>query len=160
MTIIFFFHKKKKQNKIDNDDGREKYFLETISQFVDKVDLKFVLIANKIDSKTSIDDLVQFALKGLSHNCHRVRVACATIMKKLTPGLLERDVEAMNKRGDSTNSPSKKERWHLLEKFNQHLLKHAEWSRPLIEEFKLVHWMDSIIVRSFFIHIFAYHSQL
>lgn len=121
---------------IDNDDGREKYFLETISQFVDKVELKFVLIANKIDSKTSIDDLVQYLLKGLSHKCHRVRTACAVIMKKLTPGLIERDIEAMNKRNDSDNSPTKKERWHLLERFNQALLKYVEWSRPLIEEFK------------------------
>lgn len=119
-----------------SDDGREKFFLETISGAVDKIDLKFVLIGNKIDSKTSLDDLIYFTLKGLSHKCHRVRTACVVIMKKLTPGLIERDIETMNKRTDTTTSPSKRERWHLLEKFHQPLVKHLEWAQPLIDEFK------------------------
>lgn len=130
----------------DGDDGREKFFLETISQFVDKIDIKFVLIANKIDSKTSIDDLIQFSLKGLSHKWHRVRTSCAMILKKLVPGLLERDIELMNKRVDlespavnkNGNSSNQNigDAWHLLGKFNQALVKSTEWATPYIEEFK------------------------
>lgn len=123
----------------DDDDNREKFFLETISQFIDKVDLKFVLIANKIDSKTSIDDLIQFSLKGLSHECHRIRTACAIILKKLTPGLIERDIELMNKRSEQIAGNAVKkggDGWHLLYKFNQTLQQHAEWSQGYIEEFK------------------------
>lgn len=123
----------------DEDDNREKHFLETISQFIDKVDLKFVLIGNKIDSKTSIDDLIQFSLKGLSHDCHRIRTSCAIILKKLTPGLIEQDIELMNKRSEQiAGNAGKKggEGWHLLSKFNQTLQKHAEWSQGYIDEFK------------------------
>lgn len=126
---------------IADDDGREQFFLDTISESVEKIDFKFVLITNKIDSKTSIDDLIHFVLKNLSHKCHRVQAACVVIMKKLTPGLVERDIATMNTCSDNANSPTKKERWHLLEKFNQFLLAHVEWSQPLIAEFK---WVSSI----------------
>lgn len=129
-----------------SSDTREKYFLETISQFTNNVDLKFVLIANKIDSKTSLDDLIHLALKNLSHKCHIIRTSCTVILKSLTPGLIEKDVELMNRRVEQDAASAKKDGsssskatgdgWHMLTKFTNYLQMHAEWSKHYVEEFK------------------------
>lgn len=83
----------------------------------------------------------------MSHKLDRVRTACAMILKKLVPGLLEKDSELLNKRnehdtavdnknGNSSNSHTNGESWHLMHKFNRLLAEHAEWAHPYIEEFK------------------------
>lgn len=87
------------------------------------------------------------AIKGLSHKCHSVRTSCVVMLKKLTPGLIERDVELLNRRGELDGAGAKKDGspstskangdgWHLLSKFNKTLQMHAECSREYTEKFK------------------------
>lgn len=111
---------------------------------MENLDFKHVHIAKKIDSKTSIDDLVQFALKNLSHKYHGIRIACAIILKKIAPSLIETDMEQLNRRPDqlsktdeasgSTSNGTKY--WNFLHKFNESLQQQNEWSKQYIDEFK------------------------
>lgn len=110
---------------------------------MDNLDFKHVHVARKIDSKTSIDDLIQFALRNLSHKYHGIRIACVVILKKMAPSLIENDVEKLNKRSDQLNksddgetSSSSSDRWHLLHKFNEVLQQQNQWSKQYIDEFK------------------------
>lgn len=110
---------------------------------MDNLDFKHVQVAKKIDSKTSIDDLIQFALKNLSHKYHGVRIACVVILKKMAPSLIANDVEQLNKRPDKldksddiSSSSNTLEDWHLLHKFNQTLLQQNQWTKQYIDEFK------------------------
>lgn len=128
----------------EHEDNRGEYFLSSISQFMDNLDFKHVQVAKKIDSKTSIDDLIQFALKNLSHKYHGIRIACVIILKKMAPSLIENDMEMLNKRSDQLSkddddagtSSSSSKQWHLLHKFNETLLQQNQWSKQYIDEFK------------------------
>lgn len=54
-------------------ENREKHFIETISQFIDKVNLKLVLIRNKIDTKTTINSiLIKELITRLSSHSNRM----------------------------------------------------------------------------------------
>lgn len=104
-------------------DNRQEYFLKVLSHATDQVDFKHVEVAHKIDSKTSIDDLIQFALINLSHEYHTVRVTCATIIKRMSKHLIQNDMDWLSKRqekqtlDDSTDAVE----WHSLHKFGSSL---------------------------------------
>lgn len=121
-------------------DNRQEYFLKVLSHATDQVDFKHVEVAHKIDSKTSIDDLIQFALINLSHEYHTVRVTCATIIKRMSKHLIQSNTDQLSKRqekqtlDDSTDSIE----WHLLHKFGDILTRENEWTHAFIEEFKYV----------------------
>lgn len=112
-----------------HDDCREKYLLKTLSACVESIDFEHLHFANKIDSKTSIDDLIDFALTNLSHTHHPVRMACVTIIKRMTPFLIEKDVQS------TSDSDAASER-HYLHKFQHVLQNECEWPVQYIEEFK------------------------
>lgn len=128
-------------------DNRQEYFLKVLSHATDQVDFKHVEVAHKIDSKTSIDDLIQFALINLSHEYHTVRVTCATIIKRMSKHLIQNDMDQLSKRqekqtlDDSTDAVE----WHFLHKFGEILRQENEWTQKLIEEFKYVNLIRIII---------------
>lgn len=94
-------------------------------------------MAHKIDSKTSVDDLIAFSLANLSHDYHAVRIACATIVKRMTPYLIEKDVEQLVKRSEGIEKSGASDgQWHFLHKFRKTLDQHIDWPQPYIEEFK------------------------
>lgn len=130
---------KKKKKLADASDNRQEYFLKILSHSINRVDFKHVEVTHKIDSQTSIDDLIQFALANLSHEYHTVRVACMTIIKRMSKYLIQSDSEQLTKRqekqtivDESTDSTE----WHLLHKFRAILLAQNEWTPKFIEEFK------------------------
>lgn len=114
-----------------HDDCREKHLLKTLSACVNSIDFEHLHFADKIDSKTSIDDLIDFALTNLSHTHHPVRIACQTIIKRMSPYLIEKDVHSTS----TTDGDATSERHYLL-KFQRVLESHSEWPRQYIDEFK------------------------
>lgn len=88
-----------------------------------------MFLANRIDSKISLDDLINFALDNLTHDCHAVRMACVCIVKKLSHGLIEKDVVSLNKQQaeiELKNCGQKEENGekHVLHKFEKYILAH------------------------------------
>lgn len=118
------------------NDNRQEYFLKVLSQSIEKLDFKHVQIAHKIDSKTSIDNLIEFALENLTHNYHTVRITSATIIKRMSSYLIKSDVEQLNRHQEQQDKDTSE--WHLLHKFRKVLLEQNEWTRQYIDEFKLV----------------------
>lgn len=119
-------------------DNRQEYFLKILSHSMNQVDFKYVEVAHRIDSKTSVDDLIKFALVNLSHEYHTVRMACATILKRMSKYLIQTDSEQLTKRQDKqtideSTDPSE---WHLLHKFRNALTDQNDWTQKYIEEFK------------------------
>lgn len=102
------------------------------------MDFKYVEVAHRIDSKTSIDDLMQFALTNLSHEYHTVRVACATIIKRMSKYLIQTDSEQLSKRQEkqTIDESADSSEWHLLHKFQKILTGQNHWTQKYIEEFK------------------------
>lgn len=100
-----------------------------LSASVNSIDFGHLRFADKIDSKTSIDDLVDFALTNLSHTHHSVRMACVTIIKRMSPFLIEKDATATSD-GDAASER------HYLRKFESVLQSHSEWPLQFIDEFK------------------------
>lgn len=102
------------------------------------MDFKHVEVTHRIDSQTSIDDLIQFALTNLSHDYHTVRVACVIIIKRMSKYLIQSDTEQLSKRqekqtiDESTDSAE----WHLLHKFGAILRAQNDWTPKFIDEFK------------------------
>uniref|UniRef100_W4VS17 E3 ubiquitin-protein ligase listerin n=1 Tax=Corethrella appendiculata TaxID=1370023 RepID=W4VS17_9DIPT len=131
---------------IDNNGKSNEYFLDLISQYIDSFDFSFVLQAKKIDSNFSLDDLIKFSLDNISHRNHNVRIACATIIKKITPGLIKEDFENLTKRNNEATTTTYKNQenaseteeidaWHFLHKFNENLLGYSEAIGNFIENF-------------------------
>lgn len=125
------------------NDNRHEYFLKTLSQSIEKLDFKQVQVAHRVDSKTSIDDLLRFALQNLTHEYHTVRMACATIIKRMCGYLIEKDVEQLSRRTEqekqTPDDPNDSVEWHLLHKFRTILTNHNVWTQQYIEEFKYVY---------------------
>ncbi|XP_058124895.1 E3 ubiquitin-protein ligase listerin [Anopheles ziemanni] len=113
-------------NEIDCKRKIDQYFIDTISPYVESVDLSFVLKANKIDGKTSLDDLLAFALVNIQHWNKRVRFAATTILRSLAIGLIQRDLDQLQKRNESSEQHQKsgeepEDSWHLLQRFKPEL---------------------------------------
>lgn len=119
-------------------DNRQEYFLKILSHSLNQIDFKYIEVAHKIDSKTSIDDLIQFALINFSHEYHTVRVACAVIIKRMSKYFIQSDTEQLSKRQEkqTIDDSSDSLEWHFLQKFHQVLTKQNEWTQKYIEEFK------------------------
>lgn len=120
------------------DDNRQEYFLKVLSHSINYLDFKHVAVAHKIDSKTSIDDLIQFALTNLSHEYHTVRVTCAKIIEEMSKYLIQTDTEELSKRQEkqTLSEANDTAQWHLLQKFHNILTNQNEWTQKYIEEFK------------------------
>lgn len=82
--------------------------------------------ANKVDSKTSLDDLITFALANVNHWNAAVRVSAAVIIHKLSAGLIQRDLEQLLRRHEQAEQQQKSseeldDTWHLLHRFKAKL---------------------------------------
>ncbi|KAJ6644213.1 E3 ubiquitin-protein ligase listerin [Pseudolycoriella hygida] len=99
-------------------------FIESLSPAIGTINFAYVIAANKIDSEASLDDLVNFALKYISHPHHTIRASCAQILKRLAKGLVARDVDQLNKRNELEMQGKGNKlvgEWHLLHKFAKHI---------------------------------------
>lgn len=120
------------------------YFVDMLSQYIHIIDFRHVTAVKRIDSKTSMDDLISFALENLSHGSHNVRVACTTILKELANGLIATDLATMQQQNESVEASKEiTESWHLLHKFRATIERHHELMREFREEFRYVRrlWM-------------------
>lgn len=119
-------------------DNRQEYFLKILSHSINRVDFKYVEVTHRIDSQTSIDDLIRFALTNLSHDYHTVRVSCMTIIQRMSKYLIQSDSEQLAKRQEKQTLDESTEcaEWHLLYKFGKLLSAQNEWTPKFIEEFK------------------------
>lgn len=99
---------------------------------MDAIDFKYALSTNKIDSKTSVDDLLQFAIDNLSNKCHAVRLACVIIVRRLSPELIARDMKLMQSKSETILSSRQKESndaakpWHLFHKLEATMSEYDE----------------------------------
>ncbi|XP_038115806.1 E3 ubiquitin-protein ligase listerin isoform X1 [Culex quinquefasciatus] len=111
---------------IDRSQKSDEYFLDAISPHIDSIDMNYVLKANKVDSKTSLDDLITFALANVNHWNAAVRVSAAVIIHKLSAGLIQRDLEQLLRRHEQAEQQQKSseeldDTWHLLHRFKAKL---------------------------------------
>lgn len=122
----------------NGNDLKDIAFIESLSATIATIDFKHVIVANKIDSKTSMDDLINFALTNLSHSSHTIRVSCAEILKRLAQGLISQDVDQLNKRNELEMQGKKDQltdRWHLLHKFQPFIQQLNDAMQPYVDEF-------------------------
>uniref|UniRef100_A0A2M4A8L3 E3 ubiquitin-protein ligase listerin n=1 Tax=Anopheles triannulatus TaxID=58253 RepID=A0A2M4A8L3_9DIPT len=127
-------------NAIDPKETTDQYFIEAICPHVEALDLTYVLKTNKVDSKTSLDDLMVFALSNLQHWNNRVRFAATFMLKSLTVGLIQRDLDQLLKRAESPEQHQKgeeepEESWHLLQRFKQVLDQYEDLLRDFVVDF-------------------------
>lgn len=107
---------------VDRTRKSDEYLLDAISPHIDSIDFGHVLKANKVDSKITLDDLITFALNNVSHWNARVRISAAAILRKLSAGLIQRDLEQLQRRNETAelqqkNSEEVDDSWHLLQRF-------------------------------------------
>lgn len=120
------------------NDLKDIVFIESVSPTITSIDFQHVIKANKIDSKTSLDDLINFALTNISHSSHTIRISCAEILKRLAKGLIAQDVDEMHKRNELEMQGKKDKlagRWHLLHKFESFIQQINDVIQPYVEEF-------------------------
>lgn len=113
-----------------------KFFLDVISPRVDWIELKHVIISNKIDSKTSIKDLINFCLSNFFHQCHTVRIACVEIFKRITIDLIAKDALSLVSVSDRDMGESSNEDWHILQPFAGYLEESHKKLGKYIEDFR------------------------
>lgn len=113
------------------------FFVDMLSQYIHIIDFRHVTAVKRIDSKTSMDDLISFALENISHKSHYVRMACSTILKQLASGLIAADLATMQQQNESVEASKEiTETWHLLHKFRATIEHHHEQMREYREEFR------------------------
>lgn len=120
------------------NDLKDIAFIESLSPTIPAIDYTHVIVANKIDSKTSMDDLINFALTNVSHTSHTIRVSCANILKRLAKGLVSQDVDQLNKRNELEMQGKKDKlasRWHSLHKFETFIQQMHDVIQPYVDEF-------------------------
>ncbi|XP_058066938.1 E3 ubiquitin-protein ligase listerin [Anopheles bellator] len=127
-------------SQLDRNRSADQYFIEAISSHIESLDFSYVLKANKVDSKTSLDDLMTFTLTNVQHwNC-RVRYAAGFILKSLSLGLIQRDLDQLLKRTESSEQPQQtgaelEENWHLLQRFKLELDQYEDLLREFVSDF-------------------------
>lgn len=120
------------------NDLKDIAFIESLSPTIATIDFKHVFVGNKIDSKTSMDDLINFALTNISHSSHTIRSSCADIIKRLAKGLISQDVDQLNKRNELEMQGKKDKlssQWHLLHKFEKYIQQRNDALQPYMDEF-------------------------
>ncbi|XP_053675958.1 E3 ubiquitin-protein ligase listerin [Anopheles nili] len=127
-------------NTIEHQRKSDQYFIESICPYIESVDFSYVLKANKVDSKTSLDDLMTFSLNNIRHWNKRVRFAATAMLKSLSVGLIQRDLEQLLKRSESSDQQQKcaeepEESWHLLQRFKHQLDQYQELLGGCIADF-------------------------
>lgn len=115
-------------------------FIEQLSKSIEHIDFHYVLAANRIDSKTSMEDVISFALENLSHTSHSVRMSCMCIIKKLSKGLIAKDLETLNKQQQaeteiSDTDSNRQFEWHLLNKFKKTIIAHTDTMKEYSNQF-------------------------
>ncbi|XP_058458780.1 E3 ubiquitin-protein ligase listerin [Malaya genurostris] len=125
---------------IDTTQVCDEYFLDAVSVHIDSIDFQYVLKANKVDSKISLDDLISFALLNINHWNARVCIASAAIIQKLTTGLIQRDLEYLQRSYEHAeqqqkNSDESSDTWHLLYRFKNTLDEFLPSLSELVTEF-------------------------
>lgn len=115
-------------------DSRQEYFLGMIGQSIGNLSFKYVQVSHKVDSKISVDDLMQFAVTNLLHTHHAIRVACASIINNMAKYFIDKD---MDKSGClESNKDNNTVELHLLHKFSDILHAQDEWTVQYINEFE------------------------
>lgn len=120
------------------NDLKDIAFIECLHPTIATIDYKHVIVANKIDSKTSMEDLINFALTNISHSSHNIRVSCAEILKRLAKGLIAQDIDQLNKRNELEMQGKKDKltgRWHSLHKFEPFIQQLNDVMQPYVDEF-------------------------
>ncbi|XP_049297618.1 E3 ubiquitin-protein ligase listerin [Anopheles funestus] len=113
-------------NALDCERKSDQYFIESICSHIEAVDFNHVFKTNKVDSKTSLDDLITFCLTNIRHWNKRVRYAATAILKSLSIGLVQRDQEQLLKRSEASEHHQESgeepdDNWHLLRRFKLQL---------------------------------------
>uniref|UniRef100_A0A182YKS9 E3 ubiquitin-protein ligase listerin n=1 Tax=Anopheles stephensi TaxID=30069 RepID=A0A182YKS9_ANOST len=114
-------------NALDCQRKSDHYFIDSICSYVEAIDFSHVFKANKVDSNTSLDDLIAFALTNVRHWNKRVRYAATAMLKSLSVGLVQRDQEQLLKRSDANEQQQQSgeqpddDDWHLLQRFRLQL---------------------------------------
>ncbi|XP_041773916.1 E3 ubiquitin-protein ligase listerin [Anopheles merus] len=127
-------------NTLDRGRKSDEYFIESICPYVEAIDFNHVLKANKVDSKTSLDDLITFSLTNIRHRNKRVRYAATAMLKSLSIGLVQRDQEQLLKRSESTERQQESgeeadDSWHLLERFRLPLDEYQDLLHEFVADF-------------------------
>ncbi|XP_050076101.1 E3 ubiquitin-protein ligase listerin [Anopheles maculipalpis] len=128
-------------NALDCQRKSDEYFIESICSYVEVVDFNHVFKANKVDSKTSLDDLISFALTNIRHWNKRVRYAATAMLKALSIGLVGRDQEQLLKRSESTDQQQQQtgeepeDNWHLLQRFKLQLDEYHDLLADFVTDF-------------------------
>lgn len=130
-----------------------------LSQYIHIIDFRHVTAVKRIDSKTSMDDLISFALENLSHSSHNVRMACTTILKQLASGLIAADLATMQQQNESVEASKEiTESWHLLHKFHATIERHQEAMREYREEFRceIVYLIYNVLILNHYFEFFVF----
>uniref|UniRef100_A0A182NK38 E3 ubiquitin-protein ligase listerin n=1 Tax=Anopheles dirus TaxID=7168 RepID=A0A182NK38_9DIPT len=131
-------------NALDKQRKSDHYFIESICPYVEAIDYTHVLKANKVDSKTSLDDLVTFSLTSVRHWNKRVRYAATAMLKSLSVGLIQRDLDQLLKRSDSSEQQQQQQKggeqqpedsWHLLHRFELELDRYQDLLGTFVADF-------------------------
>uniref|UniRef100_A0A182LWT0 E3 ubiquitin-protein ligase listerin n=1 Tax=Anopheles culicifacies TaxID=139723 RepID=A0A182LWT0_9DIPT len=127
-------------NALDCQRKSDQYFIESICSHVEAIDFSHVFKANKVDSKTSLDDLITFALTNIHHWNKRVRYAATAILKSLSIGLVQRDQEQLLKRSEASDAHQESgeepdDNWHLLNRFKLQLDEYHHLLHDFVTDF-------------------------
>lgn len=88
----------------------DKHVLAQICPKFSSINFAYLFMMNRIDKQISLNDFVGFVLRNVSQS-DQARHYLAMLFKKLVPGLIEIDKEALAKKSDSDQV----NHWHCLE---------------------------------------------
>lgn len=127
---------------LDYESKHQEIFSDVTCSFVDSIDLKYCLIAKKIDKEFSLDDLIKFALDNYSSKSKRTCVAVSTILKNLAGGLIKIDQEVLLQRnseddiGKNDEENKENNQWHILDAVRSTLETYQVVMSDYIEDFR------------------------
>lgn len=111
----------------------QEYFVDALCPLIEWIDFEYTLQSQKVDQSFSLKDLIDFALENLSSKHESTCVIAATILRKLTRGLIVLDKAAMIKNNSEDDTGKnylesmENTSWHVLEDF-----------KDVLEEFRIV----------------------
>lgn len=127
LTIYFF---------VDSISDQPKYFLDNVP-FIRKlnstlsiIDFNYVFNSNKVDPKTSLNDLIDLSLKLISTQNVEIQYAAYQILKSLGANLVKNDEDFLN------NSPEECHNPLIFNKFEKNLKELDDLVKILLIDFK------------------------